>query len=151
MIWFFVCVVFVCLEFIVPLETFSLIMRRHHCRWRAANFDLLCSALIAIEQWGFFSVPHLLWHGASVYNCHLRGSVTHTPITERLAAVSTCFYDLGLSLLGFEHPTFRLWGKRSISIFRNKIYDWTFRIQSIYYSQNKYKRGITAFILYVIF
>ena len=112
--WFgFLCVFFfVCLEFIVPFETFSLIWRRHHCRWRAANFDLLCSALMAIEQWGFFSVPHLLWHGASVYNCHLRGSVTHTPITERLAAVSTCFYDLGLSLLGFEHPTIRFWGER---------------------------------------
>ena len=27
-----------------------------------ANFDL-CSALMAIEQWGFFSVSHLLWHG----------------------------------------------------------------------------------------
>ena len=27
--------------------------------WRAA----LCSALMAIEQWGFLSVPHLLWHG----------------------------------------------------------------------------------------
>ena len=25
----------------------------------------------------------------------------------------TCFDDLGLSRLGFEHPTFRLWCKRS--------------------------------------
>ena len=24
-------------------------------------------ALMANEQWGFFSVPHLLWHGTSVY------------------------------------------------------------------------------------
>ena len=46
---------FVCL-FFVPLENFSLIWRHHHCRWRAANFDL-CSALIVIEQWGCFSVP----------------------------------------------------------------------------------------------
>ena len=37
---------------------------------RAANFDL-CSALMTTEQWGFFSVPHLLWHGASAYNGHL--------------------------------------------------------------------------------
>ena len=50
----------------------SLIWRRHHCRWRAANFDL-CSALMVFEQWGFFGVPHLLWHEASVYNGHLRG------------------------------------------------------------------------------
>ena len=28
--------------------------------WKAANFDL-CSALMAIEQWGFFSLLHLLW------------------------------------------------------------------------------------------
>ena len=59
----------------VPLENFSVTWRRHHCRWRAANFDL-CSALMAIEQWGFFSVLHLLWHGASVYDGHLRGPVT---------------------------------------------------------------------------
>ena len=53
---------------------------------RATNFDLY-SALMAIEQWGFFSVPHLLWHGLSVYNGHLRGPVTltHTPIAEHLA------------------------------------------------------------------
>ena len=55
---------------IIPVET--------------ANFAL-CSALMAIEQWGFFSVPCLLWQGASVYNGHLRGPVTLAPIAERLA------------------------------------------------------------------
>ena len=70
--------------FIVPLENFSFIWRRHHYRWKAANFDL-CSALMAIVQWGFFSLPHLLCHGASVYNGHLRGPVTLTHIAERLA------------------------------------------------------------------
>ena len=69
---------------LVPLENFSLIWRRHLCRWMVANFDL-CSVLMAIEQRGFFSVPHLLWHGASYYNCYLRGSVTLTPIAECLA------------------------------------------------------------------
>ena len=29
-------------------------------------------------------------------------------------AVTTCFYDVGLSLLGFEHPTFRLRGHRCV-------------------------------------
>ena len=43
----------------VPLKNFSLIWRRHHCRWSASNFDL-CSALMTVEQWGFYSVPHLL-------------------------------------------------------------------------------------------
>ena len=45
----------------------------------------LGSALMAIRQWGFFSVPDLLWHGASVYNDHLRGPVKLTPIAERFA------------------------------------------------------------------
>ena len=64
----YVSFAFVCFfGFFVPLENCSLIWRRHHCRWRAANFDL-CSALVTIEQWGFFSMSHLLWHGASVYN-----------------------------------------------------------------------------------
>ena len=30
-------------------------------------------------------MPYLLYHGASVYNGHLRGPVTLTPIAERLA------------------------------------------------------------------
>ena len=34
---------------------------------------------------GFFIVPHLLLHGASVNNGHFRGTVTLTPIGERLA------------------------------------------------------------------
>ena len=76
---------FVCLfRGIVPLENFSLIWRCHHYWWRAANFDL-CSTRTAIEQWGFFSVSHLLWHGTSVYNVHLRGPVTLATIAERLA------------------------------------------------------------------
>ena len=97
---------FVCLRFIVPVENFSLIWRRHHYRWRAANFDL-CSALMAIEQWGFFSVPHLLWHGTFVYNGHLRGPWhSHLSPSVWQGSCPSCFYDLGLSRLGFEHPTF---------------------------------------------
>ena len=33
---------------------------------KGCKFWPICSALMAIEQWGFFCVPHLLWHGASV-------------------------------------------------------------------------------------
>ena len=81
-----------------PIENFSLIWRRHHYWFRAANFDL-CSALEAIEQWGFFSVPHLLWHyWASVYNGHLRGPVTHTCCRAfSNGTVTTRFFDLGRS------------------------------------------------------
>ena len=57
--------------------------RRHHYRWGPSNFDLN-SALKAIYQWGFFSVPHLLWYGSSFYNGHLQGSVTLAPVAVRL-------------------------------------------------------------------
>ena len=50
-------------------------------RWRAATFEL-CSALMAIEQWRFFCVSHLLWHGVFVYIGHLRGPVTFTHISQ---------------------------------------------------------------------
>ena len=55
------------------------------------------------------SVPHLLWHGASVYNGDLRGlSDTHTCCRAFGSwAVSTSFHDLRLSWREFEHPTFR--------------------------------------------
>ena len=71
-------------------------------------FNLIFSALVAIEQWGFLNVQHLLWHRASVHNYHLRGPVTFTPVAELLAvelSVSVFFYNLGLLRLRFEHPT----------------------------------------------
>ena len=66
-----------------------LIWRRHHYRWGDANFDL-CSVLMAIGQWRYFSVQHLLWHGS----------------------VTTCPYGFGLSQLGFKRPSFPLRGER---------------------------------------
>ena len=50
---------FVCFGVLRPTRYFSLIWRRHHCRWGAANFDLY-SALVTFEQQGFLSMPHLL-------------------------------------------------------------------------------------------
>ena len=64
-------------EFFTHLETSPLLVQ-------GCNFDM-CSALMAIEQWGFLSVPHLLCHRASVYNGHLREPATITPVAERLA------------------------------------------------------------------
>ena len=96
--------------FFVPLEKFPLIWRRRqHCLWSAENFDF-CSAPMAVKQWGFFSVPHLLWHGVSIYNGHLWEPVTLTPIAERLAMEPSLpgLNGLGLSRLGFEHAAFRL-------------------------------------------
>ena len=60
----FVC----CLGIIVPFENFSLIWRCHHYLWKAGKVEL-CSTLMAIEQWGFSKVPHLLWHGVSAIIC----------------------------------------------------------------------------------
>ena len=60
---------------------------------------------MAIEQWGFFSVP-LMWHGTSDNNGLFRGLMTLTPVTG-------CFNNLDLSRLGFEHPASHVWGKRS--------------------------------------
>jgi hypothetical protein len=61
------------------------------------NLDL-CSALRAFEQGGIFIVPHLLWHGASVYpvssdQCLLR----HTrgcggPILTRV--LTGCYHNI---------------------------------------------------------
>ena len=48
---------FVCLECIIPLESFSLIWRRHNCRWRAANFDLY-----ARHSWPLSSEGSLTCH-----------------------------------------------------------------------------------------
>ena len=65
---------------------------------------------MAIEQRGFSSVQHLLLYWASLHNGHLRGPMTLTFGSE---AVNKCFNDLGLSRLGFKHPTFCMRGVRS--------------------------------------
>ena len=49
------------------------------------QFDL-CSALMAIETLGFFSVSYLLLHGAFVDDGHTRGPATLSPIAERLTS-----------------------------------------------------------------
>ena len=98
---------FVCLEFWVPLENCSLIWRGHHCQWRATNFDLE-SVQIAIEQRGFFSVPHLLWHGVSAKSGQLRGPVTITPNAERLAVELSLPVSTTYVCRGRDSNTFRL-------------------------------------------
>ena len=99
----------------VRLENFSLIWRSHQYRWKAADFDL-CSALMAIEQWGIFSLPYLMGHGTSVYNGHLAPRTRDTCTYCRAFSsgdVPTGIYDLDLSRLGFEHATFRMRGERT--------------------------------------
>ena len=60
--YLFVCF-FDCMGLFIPLEIF-LIMET--VREKAANFYLY-TVLVAIEQTWFYSVQHLLWHGAFVY------------------------------------------------------------------------------------
>ena len=96
------------------LENFSLTGRRHHYRQRTANFDL-CLALMATEHLGFFSMSHLLWYGASIYNGHLEQPVTLLSYCHAFGsrAVTTGFNNLGLSWLEFKQPAFCLQGERS--------------------------------------
>jgi hypothetical protein len=54
------------LLFYVPLKNFSLIWRLIIAGEGLQNLGL-CSALRAFEQGGIFIVPHLLWHGTSVF------------------------------------------------------------------------------------
>ena len=70
---------------------------------------------MAIGQLGFLNVPHLLWHGASIYNGYLRGPVTLTPIADCLAVELSlpAFTIKVMSRMGFENQTFRLRGQRS--------------------------------------
>ena len=70
---------FVCVWFFVPLEIFH---SYEYGLFTIANF-YLCSAISRAVR--FFTVPHLLLQGASVYNGHHRVPVTFTPIAERLA------------------------------------------------------------------
>ena len=49
-------------------------------------FDLY-SAILVIEQWGFYNVLHLLWNGSTVYNGNLRGPVTLKHIAMRTSYV----------------------------------------------------------------
>ena len=136
----FVCL-FVCL-FVVPLQNFSLIWRRHHYRWRAANFEL-CSAIMVFKQWRFFSVTHLLWQGPG-HPFIMASPTRDTQNTCRAfgsGALTTCFNDLGLSRNGFEHPNFRLRGERSCALCcrpfpRGDNYDIIKYINKIFKSYN---------------
>ena len=68
-------------------------------------------------------VPHLLWHGTSFYNGHLRGPVTLTPVAE-LLAVELSLPVLTKSRLVFERPTFGMRDERSITDCANTAAIW---------------------------
>ena len=67
---------------------------------------------MTIKQCGLINVPIEI-RDICLYG-HLRGSVRLASNAEVGSGdVTTCVKDLGLSLMGFEHPTFRLWGESS--------------------------------------
>ena len=106
------CICLFALGFHVLLEKISLMWRRFDYLRRAANVDLY-SALIVTEQRGLF-----MWHGTSLLNGHLREPVANTPVT-------TIFYDLGLSRMGFEHQTHRKWVVHSNWVSHQRGHDST--------------------------
>ena len=58
----------------------------------------------------------ILKHAFKIWDSHLRRPLTLTSVAERLAEeLSLPFFtiDIGLSRLGFEHPTFSMQSKRS--------------------------------------
>ena len=106
----------VCLGLNIPLENFSLVWKCRHYRWSASKSDI-CAALMAIKKWGLISVPQLYCDKGHPFKwSSLRTRDTRTfcwafgnwALTS--CCVTTCFYDLGLMVLGFEHLTFPLRG-----------------------------------------
>ena len=91
-------------EFFTNMVTSPLPMKG--CKF---NFGL-CSALMAIEQWGFLNLPQLLWHGPTLYN------VTLTPVVERLAVkLSLPVLRLRSVVTGYRTPISRMRDEHSTS------------------------------------
>ena len=105
----------VCLGFFFPTREFFSHLEISPLPLKDCKF-YLCSALMTFELWGNFSMPHLLWHGPTLYNGHLRGPVTLTTVVERLAVeVSlTCFNRQAVPT-GDRTPISRMRGERSNS------------------------------------
>ena len=85
-IMFFVCL-FVCLFVCCGISSHSRIV--HSYVYVIFAGEVLQTLMtFARHSWPlrwFFSMPHLLWHGAYVYDGHLRRLVTLTPIAALLA------------------------------------------------------------------
>ena len=68
-----------------------------------------------IEQWWFFSVPDLLWHGASVYNGHLRGPETLKPTAERLPQMSLHVFTIKVCRSWDSNTQFSAYGTNALT------------------------------------
>ena len=79
----------------------------------------------------------LLWSSPRTRDTHTYSQVFGS------GAVTTCFYDFGLSRQGFKHPTFRLGGERSNQLRQHR----SFQLR-IVYSIRKYLHKFVKIIGY---
>ena len=122
--------------------------------------------IMAIAQWGFFSVPYLLWEGSSLYNGHLLGPVTLTPVDGVLCsgAVTTCLNDLTSVATGNRTPISRMRGKHSEPYWwflknhmaNYNLYPWLYStnklvitVMHIHIAKNKYLHSSNELIKYI--
>lgn len=80
---------------------FFLLRICHYYRWTATHFDLH-SALFTVVQWEFFNVPHILWHGTSVFmdNSDYLGQSNLLLLSS--GSITTLYNDLGVSRPGIK-------------------------------------------------
>ena len=99
------------------------IWRRHHYRWRAANFDLDDQHSWPLSSKGFLIARHTYCNMGHPFIMVISEDRWHSHLLRVFSsgAVTICFYNLGLSQLGFEHPTFRLRGQRSNNEKRSSV------------------------------
>ena len=103
-----VCLFVVCFGFFVHLEHFSLILRRHYYRWKAQILTYARHWWPLSSEGSLTSTPTVT-RGIRLQRSSPRTSDTYTFCwTFDSGAVTTCFSDLGLSRLEFEHPTLSL-------------------------------------------
>ena len=108
--------VFVCLEFIIPLENFSLIWTHHHCRWRAANI-VLCSALMAIMSSEGSLTCHTHCNTGLPFVMVISEDPWHSHLMQSVCQWSCHYLLLQLRSVatGDRTPISRMRGKRSTS------------------------------------
>ena len=92
------------------------------------------------SAWGFFNLACHTYCDTQPFICSFQRTLdTHTfcrPFDS--GAVPTCFYDLGLSRLGFENPTFRMRDKRSNLLHHGREDKTTYRSDKSTWLSNKW-------------
>ena len=100
-------------------------------RFYAPTFFYLSSALMAIDQWGFFHVPHLLWHGPT-----LMIVISEDPVAERLAVeLSLPVYTTWVSRDWESNPDLTD-ARRSLYLYATAAVYWFMNIPD--YSNNNF-------------